>query len=85
MAHAVQLQISTKEEAFAIKYPGIHNILNNRSTSQLNILSTDTQRVGLRIASRRASAQVKIMVYNAFGLLCTAPNIAAGVNEGEAR
>ena len=59
MAHAVQLQISTKEEALAQKYLGIHNILNNTSTTQLKILSTDTQKVAMMIASRRASAQVK--------------------------
>ena len=39
VAQAVQLQISTKEEAVALKYIGIHNILNNTSTTQLNILS----------------------------------------------
>ena len=62
----MQLQISIIEEALAIKYLGIHNILNNSSTTQLNILSTDTQRVALRIATRRASAAVKIMVYNSY-------------------
>ena len=59
IAQAVQLQISTKEEVLALKNLGIHHILNNTSTTQLNILSTYTQRVALRIATRRASAPVK--------------------------
>ena len=68
VANTVQRQISTRDEALALKYLGIHNILNNTSTTQLNRLSTDTQRVGLQIATRRASTAVKIMVYNALVL-----------------
>ena len=39
VAQAVQPQISTRKEALALKYLGIHNILNNTSTTQLNIMS----------------------------------------------
>ena len=64
----MQLQIFTKEKALAPKYLGIHNILNITSTTKVNILSTDAQRVGLWIETRRASAAVIIMVYNAYVL-----------------
>ena len=51
-----------------LKYLGIHNILNNTSKTQLDILSIDTQQVAIRIASRRASATVQAMVYNMYAL-----------------
>ena len=54
--HPVQLQISAREAALALKYLRIHNILNNTSTTQLDILIRDTQRVAIRIQLRRASA-----------------------------
>ena len=38
VAQAVQLQISIEMETLALKYLGIHNILNNTSTTQLNIV-----------------------------------------------
>ena len=64
----VQLQVSTRHAALALKYLGIHNILNNTSTAQLYILSRNTHRIAIRIASRRASATVKAMVYNMYAL-----------------
>ena len=84
VARVVHLQISKKEESLALKYLGINNILNNTSTTQLNILSTDTRRVTLRTATRRAKAAIKIMVYNSY-VLSTTPNIITGGNGGEAR
>ena len=71
---------TTKEEALALKYLGIHNIFNNTSTTQLNLLSTDTQRVARRIATRTASSAVKIRVYNSF--FFSRIGNYAGENEG---
>ena len=56
VAHAAQLQKSTRQEALAVKYLGIQNILNNTAMTQQDI----TIRVSPRIAT------VKAMVYNMF-------------------
>ena len=51
-----------------MKYLDIHNIPNNSSSTELDILSNDTQRLALRIAARRASSIVKALVYNQYVL-----------------
>ena len=51
-----------------MKYMAINNILNNTSSTQPDILSNDTQRLALRIATRRAPAIIKAMVYNQYVL-----------------
>ena len=47
-----------------MKFLGIQNILNKTSTTQLDILGEDTQRLALRIATRRAAPTTKMKVYN---------------------
>ena len=62
------LQVPTRHDVLALKYLGIQNILYNTSTTQLDILSTDTQRQALWIATRGATPTTKAMVYNMFVL-----------------
>ena len=68
LPHPMQLQVLTQQAALALKYLVIHNVLNNTSTTQPDILSRDTQRVAIRIESRRASATVKAVVYSMYAL-----------------
>lgn len=49
-------------------YLGIINILNNTSSTQLGVLSNDTQRLVLRIATKGKSAIIRTMVYNHYVL-----------------
>ena len=58
LAHAVHLQVSREWEALALKYLGIHNILSNTSSTQLDILCNGTERLALRMATKRASVTV---------------------------
>ena len=66
--HTNQTNIPTQQAALALKYVGIHNILNNTLTTQLDIPSRYTQRVVIRIASLRASGTVKAMIYSTYAL-----------------
>ena len=42
VAQAVQLQVSTRLEALTLKYLDIHYILNNKSSTQQDIISKDS-------------------------------------------
>ena len=46
----------------------VHQGIHNTSKTQLDILSIETQRIAMRIASRRASATVKAMANNMYSL-----------------
>ena len=68
IAHPVQLQVSIEWETLALKCLDINIILNNTSSTQLDILSNDSQRLTLRIATKRASATVEAIYYNQYVL-----------------
>ena len=70
VAQTIQLQVSTRQVSLALKYLGIQNILNNTSLTQEEILSKQTQRLVLRIATEiaTATATTKPKVYNAYVL-----------------
>ena len=83
VAQTVKLHVSTRQDALALKYLGIQNILINTSTTQL-ILSPATQRQALRKAKRRATPFTKAMVYNMFVLPkigCYAPHLASSLKD----
>ena len=60
--------MTTTQEALALKYLEIQNIPNNTSTPQIDFLSKNTQQVALKIASGRALATIRAMVYNMYAL-----------------
>ena len=66
--HAVPLQLSTAALPLDVKYLGIPYTLDNSSATLLKMLSTDIQRTCHTIAKRKASAKLKALAYNSYGL-----------------
>ena len=64
VAQTIQLQASTRQEAVTLKYLSIQTTLNNTSSPKLDKLSEDTQRLALRIVTRRETLNTKTNIYN---------------------
>ena len=68
VAQTIQLQVSTRQDALALKYLRIQNMLNKKSSTQLDKCSKNAQRQVIRIATRRTTATAKAKLYNMYVL-----------------